>query len=185
MGRRELCPHCLKEVTPAQLKKHLDEDARREKILSMRGDPDIPDVPMKFLPITGNDIFPLQAKTSPNNNDAFNFGTPPTPPPTSQQQSPALPHFVEDENFPSNVTEHPHPPDFPTHPSMETSDTGEDNSEGEDQDEGQSQKLAQHEQDLNEFMDMEFLKQSISHHLHCVHHTKLRILYNSWQTLRI
>src|SRR5882757_5006826 len=65
MGRRELCPCCLKYVTQGQLKRHAEEATRKQSILAMGGDPTIPDIPLREKPITGNNIFPPQASAPP------------------------------------------------------------------------------------------------------------------------
>lgn len=166
MGHRELCPCCLKYVTQGQLKKHAHETARRQSILAMGGDPTIPDIPLRTKPITGNDIFKPQAPTpAPTpvpsvHDEAAHPGIPiHSPVPISSLPHSVPPHSIKDDDFPTDTPESDatrHPPvspqsfEFPDYPSVETPDTDENASDEQDQD----------EINLDEFMDLEFLKQS-------------------------
>jgi hypothetical protein len=155
----------LQYVTQGQLKKHANETARRQSILAMGGNPNVRNVPLRIIPITGNDIFPPQAPApAPPADDMSNTEPFVNPPP----QSPSLPrvipsHSIEDDDFPpdtANPSNSP-PPDaeFPKYPSFETSDEDEDVSETGDQDEHGTKEQAQCEENLDEFMDFEFLNQ--------------------------
>ena len=169
MGRRELCPCCLGEVTKSQLKKHAEEAARKQSIIAMGGDPSTPAATLKVLPITGNDIFVSQA-SAPTSIPLVDDGTPcpdismGSPPPVASLSCSVPPRFIADDDFPPDVVEHSRdPPEPPDYPSMEMSDV-EDNSENEDQDQGS-------EPNLNDFMDLEYLKQGkpcLLRRSHCI-----------------
>lgn len=92
MGRRELCICCFQLVTQAQLKKHAEEAARKERVIAMGGDPSVPDIPLRLKPITGNDIFPPRVPTpasaSPVRDRTFY--------PESLPPAPPLPHPLGD-----------------------------------------------------------------------------------------
>ena len=153
----------MKQVTQVQLEKHAREAARLERVRAMGGDPTAPDIPLMVKPITGNDIFrpqtPSLATVLQAEDDGFHSDIP-----TNSSTPPhSLPHFmlshsIEDDDFPVDFTEPdsiehpplpPQPPEFPEYPSVETSDLDEDESEGQ----------VQHETNLDEFMDLEFLQQ--------------------------
>lgn len=161
MGRREICPCCLQEVTKAQLKKHAEEAARKQSIIAMGGDSTTPAATLRVLPITGNDIFASKASapapTLPVDDSTpcpdISMGSPPPVPPPY----PIPRHSIADDDFPPDVVEHPHNPQVPEppdYPSMEMSDV-EDSSETEDEDQGR----VEGEPNLNDFMDWEYLKQ--------------------------
>lgn len=131
----------------------------------MGGDPTIPDIPLMVKPITGNDIFKPQVSVPTPSivDDTFYPDVPvdsPTPPPSLPRSIPQ--HSIGDDDFPPDTIEYndsklphtpPQPPEFPSYPSMETSDT----------DENEREERAQHEIGLDEFMDLEYLKQGKYH----------------------
>ena len=157
-------------VTPAQLKKHLVEAARKQSIAAMGGDPTTSEAPMlKIRPITGNDIFPPQ-DPAPTHIPTVNDDVPnpevsvSSPSPAATLPHPIPSHLIDDNDFTPDTIDHPHdPPNIPKplqYPSIEIFDEGEDDTETEDQDDsGGSQGAVQDVPHLEEFMDWEYLTQ--------------------------
>ena len=98
MGHRELCICCFQLVTQAQLRKHAAEAARRERVIAMGGDPDIPEVSPRFRmkPITGNDIFPPQPSTPTPASSVDDHTFYPGPFAGSPPSTVSSPHYIED-----------------------------------------------------------------------------------------
>ena len=156
MGRRELCPCCLQQVTQTQLKAHAEEAERRRSIISMGRDPNTPAATLRVVPITGNDIFesralapspPVDDRGASIPNDLSSFPTP---------NNFIAPHPIEDDDFPPDPIDHlndpPQVPESPDYPSMEAPDIDTDEDE-------EDKERVQDKPNLEEFMDWEYLQQ--------------------------
>lgn len=182
-------------VTKAQLKAHAEEAERRSNIITMGGDPTtiMPATTLSVAPITGNDIFESRAlKPTPtlptNGGDTSgldDFLCPPTPVTSLPHLVP--PYSIEDDDFPPDPFEHPHDPpkvpEYPDYPSMGTLDSDMDQDEGGIEDQDAAEGLP----NLEEFMDLEYLKQGTSPPSACVvsRHSRLMISYGRQQPLEI
>ena len=178
-------------VTQVQLKKHLGEAARKQSVARMGGDPTAPATTLRIRPITGNDIFPSPSPTpvptpepaptggdnTVNSEDSVGL-----PPSTTLPPHSIPPHFIEDNDFQPDATEHFHdPPQVPEpyeYPLMEMSD--EDDSEAEDQhDPGKNKDPVQDAPDIEE-IDWEYLRQGVFHPLYEFRCISAEIPDDSW-----
>ena len=159
-------------VTQDQLKKHLDEAARKQGISMMGGDPTGLATPLRIQPITGNNIFPSPSPTptptpapesapTGGDNTLVPEGSISLPPPTTLPLHSIPQHFIDDNDFQPDTTEHIHdPPQVPEsyeYPSMEMSD--EDDSEAKDQDDSRRNEDSIRDAPDLEEIDWEYLRQ--------------------------